>query len=261
MIITQYQVDAFASQVFQGNPAAVCPLEEWLDDSLMQSIATENNLAETAFFIKQKDNYAIRWFTPTSEVDLCGHATLASAFVLYDQLGVEADQLAFDSASGVLTVSRKGALLEMDFPSEVPESVVVPSNLEKALGSTVVECAFNQDYIVVLESEQAVTQLQPNLALLSEVECRGVIVTAQSNSKEKDFVCRFFGPRIGLNEDPVTGSAFTKLAPFWATRLNKVDFNAQQVSQRGGRVVCQLEGDRVMIAGSAVLFSKGEIYI
>jgi len=261
MIISQYQVDAFADTIFQGNPAAICPLDKWLDDAVMQAIAAENNLAETAFFIKKGDQYAIRWFTPTNEVDLCGHATLASAFVLFDHLGVSADRVAFDSASGILNVTRKGALLEMDFPSEIPEPVAIPGNLESALGSSIIECAFNQDYIAVLPSEQAVVELTPELTLLSEIECRGVIVTAESSSLENDFVCRFFGPRIGLNEDPVTGSAFTKLAPFWSTRLNKVHFKARQVSPRGGNVVCQLEGDRVMIAGSAVLFSKGEIYV
>ena len=260
-MIFQYQVDAFSGVVFQGNPAAVCPLDNWLDDSLMQSIAAENNLAETAFFIKDGDNYSIRWFTPTTEVALCGHATLASAFVLFDQLGVESDQVAFDSKSGVLTVTRKGDLLEMDFPSEEPKIVAIPNQLEEAIGSTVVECAFNQDCVVVLESEQAVIELVPNLTLLSEIECRGVIVTAPSNSQENDFVCRFFGPRVGIDEDPVTGSAFTKLVPFWSERLNKTFFKARQVSRRGGDVVCQLKGDRVMIAGAAVLFSKGEIYV
>lgn len=260
-MITQYQVDAFSNRVFQGNPAAVCPLDEWLDDALMQSIAAENNLAETAFFITQGDHYAIRWFTPTSEVALCGHATLASAFVLFDQLDVEADQVAFDSMSGVLTVTRKGSLLEMDFPSEVPSVVDAPNGLVKALGSAVIECAFNQDYIVVLESEKAVSQLSPDLALLAEIECRGVIVTALSNSESNDFVCRFFGPRIGIDEDPVTGSAFTKLVPFWSERLNKTNFKARQVSQRGGDVSCRLEGQRVKISGSAVMFAKSEIYI
>lgn len=258
-MISQYQVDAFSSNVFEGNPAAVCPLSEWLDDAVMQSIAAENNLAETAFFVKEGNGYTIRWFTPVAEVDLCGHATLASAFVLFDQLGVKADQVAFNSKSGVLTVTRKGALLEMDFPSEAPELIVAPSGLEGALGSAIVECAFNQDYIVVLESEQAVTQIRPNLALLAEIECRGVIVTAPSD--RYDFVCRFFGPRIGIDEDPVTGSAFTKLVPFWSKRLKKARFQARQVSQRGGDVTCQLQGDRVMIAGQAVLFSKGHIYV
>jgi len=260
-MISQYQVDAFSSCVFQGNPAAVCPLDAWLDDEVMQSIAAENNLAETAFFVKDGNDYAIRWFTPTVEVALCGHATLASAFVLFDQLGVEEDQVAFNSKSGVLTVTRKGQLLEMDFPSEVPEVVAVPRGLQKALGCDVVECAFNQDYIAVLDSEQTVAELTPNLTLLAEIECRGVIVTARSSSDDYDFVCRFFGPRAGIDEDPVTGSAFTKLAPFWSERLGQTHFKARQVSQRGGDVTCQLKGDRVMIAGEAVMFSKGQIYV
>jgi len=259
MIIPQYQVDAFASKVFQGNPAAVCPLDEWLDDELMLSIAAENNLAETAFFIKQGEQYAIRWFTPTTEVALCGHATLASAYVLFNHLNVNESRVSFESLSGVLHVDRKGDLLEMDFPSELPEAAVVPENLEAALGAKVKECLFNQDYIAVLESQKEVEVLAPDLALLAKIESRGVIVTAPST--EYDFVCRFFGPRIGLDEDPVTGSAFTKLVPFWAQKLEKSNLIARQVSSRGGDVTCQLLGDRVKIAGSAVLFSQGHIHV
>jgi len=259
MIISQYQVDAFASKVFQGNPAAVCPLEAWLDDDIMQSIAAENNLAETAFFIKQAEQYAIRWFTPTTEVELCGHATLASAYVLFNHLGVTASRVSFESLSGVLHVDREGDLLEMDFPSELPKPAVLPETMETALGATIEQCAFNQDYIVVLESEQAVKTLTPNLALLSKIKCRGVIVTALSD--EHDFVCRFFGPAMGIDEDPVTGSAFTKLVPFWAEKLGKTDFLAKQVSTRGGLVTCKLLGDRVKISGHAVLFSQGKIHI
>ena len=193
------------------------------------------------------------------EVDLCGHATLASAFVLFDQLGIEADQVAFDSRSGVLTVTRKGTLLEMNFPSEVPALVEMPSGLEDALGCSVAECRFNQDYVVVLDSEQTVIELAPDLSLLAKIECRGIIVTAPSDNY--DFVCRFFGPRVGIDEDSVTGSAFTKLVPFWSERLDKTHFKARQVSPRGGDVICELKGDRVLMAGQAVLFSKGQIYL
>ena len=262
MIISQYQVDAFARSVFEGNPAAVCPLETWLDDAVMQSIAAENNLAETAFFIPKGEKYAIRWFTPTTEVELCGHATLASAFVLFEQLGLQADSVSFDSLSGVLTVTRKGDLFEMDFPSQTPEPVEIPKGLEEALGVPVLSCSFNQDYVAVLESEETVRALMPNQRLLAEIECRGVIVTARTKDASKnDFVCRFFGPRIGLSEDPVTGSAFTKLVPFWAEKLGKTNFKARQVSPRGGDVISQFVNNRVKIAGSAVLFSKGRIYL
>ena len=262
MIISQYQVDAFANSVFEGNPAAVCPLDTWLDDTVMQSIAAENNLAETAFFIPKDDHYAIRWFTPTMEVELCGHATLASAFVLFDQLGFEGESVAFDSLSGVLTVTRKGDLFEMDFPSQVPEPIEIPEGLEEALGVPVLSCSFNQDYVAVLESEEVVAAVAPNQRLLAEIECRGVIVTARANNlSERDFVCRFFGPRIGLNEDPVTGSAFTKLIPFWAEKLGKTSFKARQMSSRGGDVTGQFVNNRVKIAGSAVIFNKGEIFL
>jgi len=262
MIISQYQVDAFASSVFEGNPAAVCVLDDWLDDGVMQSIAAENNLAETAFFIRKDEHYAIRWFTPTMEVELCGHATLASAFVLFDQLGFSGESVSFDSLSGVLTVTRKGDLFEMEFPSQVPELVDIPKGLEEALGAPVLSCLFNQDYVVILESQEVVESLKPNLNLLEKIECRGVIVTARaSNPLENDFVCRFFGPRIGISEDSVTGSAFTKLIPFWAQELSKTSLKARQVSQRGGDVVCQFVNYSVKMAGKAVLFSKGEIYV
>jgi len=262
MIISQYQVDAFANSVFEGNPAAVCPLQTWLDDAVMQSIAAENNLPETAFFIPKDGQYAIRWFTPTAEVELCGHATLASAFVLFEQLGLEADSVSFDSLSGVLTVTRKGDLFEMNFPSQAPEPIETPLGLEEALGAPVLYCFFNQDYVAVLESEEVVEAVIPNQRLLAEIDCRGVIITAKaSNASDLDFVCRFFAPRIGLNEDPVTGSAFTKLIPFWADKLAKTSFKARQVSSRGGDVTGQFVNNRVKIAGSAVLFSKGQIYL
>jgi len=262
MIVSQYQVDAFANSVFEGNPAAVCPLESWLDDAVMQSIAAENNLAETAFFIPNGEHYEIRWFTPTTEVELCGHATLASAFVLFDQLGFKGDKVSFNSLSGVLTVTRKGDLFEMDFPSQAPEPVAMPEGLEKALGVPVVSCLFNQDYVAVLESEETVERVMPNQSLLAEIECRGIIITAQANNLSKhDFVCRFFGPRVGIAEDPVTGSAFTKLIPFWSQELGKTSLKARQVSLRGGDVICQFVNDGVKIAGAAVLFSKGKVYL
>jgi PhzF family phenazine biosynthesis protein len=259
MKLTQYQVDAFADQPFRGNPAAVCPLDQWLDDDLMQAIAAENNLAETAFFVAQGAEFQIRWFTPSTEVDLCGHATLASAFVLFNELGHTANSITFNSRSGPLIVSQDGRFLVMDFPSESPKQCEPPQGLADALGCDVGDCFFREDYIVELESEAQLKALQPDFSLLGKIQARGIIVT--SKSQEYDFVNRFFAPQVGIDEDPVTGSAFTKLIPFWSERLAKKALIAKQVSARGGIVYCQFEGDRVRISGQAVLFMKGEIYV
>lgn len=259
MKITQYQVDAFASRIFEGNPAAVCPLKEWLDDDLMQRIAAENNLAETAFFTPHEDAYAIRWFTPLTEVDLCGHATLASAYVLFNELGLQGREINFNSNSGLLTVRRSGDLLELDFPSQVPEPCNPPAGLSKALGINVQRCLKNEDYLVVLESEHALQALTPDFNKLFDVDIRGVIVTARSD--QYDFVNRFFAPRLGINEDPVTGSAYTKLIPFWAKELDKQHLDAKQISARGGEVFCRLQDGRVRISGHGILFSKSDVFI
>lgn len=259
MKLDLYQIDAFADQPFTGNPAAVCPLDEWLDDSVMQAIAEENNLAETAFFIPQGGDYAIRWFTPTVEVELCGHATLASAYVLFNELGLESESVAFHSRSGLLEVTKQGELLVMNFPSQGPKTCDVPKGLPEALGTQVIECFYNEDYVAVLENEQKVEQLMPDFEKLAQIDCRGIIVTSLSN--EYDFVARFFGPRIGLNEDSVTGSAFTKLIPLWADKLGKNIMNAKQVSARGGEVNCELAGDRVNIGGNAIKYMQAVIEV
>lgn len=259
MEITIYQVDAFASRRFEGNPAAVCPLEQWLDDGLMQSIAAENNLAETAFFVPCEGGFQIRWFTPTCEVDLCGHATLASAWVLYNRLGYQKAPLTFQSRSGPLSVSRSGDWLELDFPAQPAEPCDIPGPANRALSVSPQACFHSADYLLVFDREQDVAEAQPDLDALRELNLRGVILTAPS--EQFDFVCRFFAPNFGIDEDPVTGSAFTQLIPYWAKRLGKQTLSAKQVSPRGGEVGCELVGDRVKIRGQAVLYLEGRICI
>lgn len=254
-----YQIDAFANHVFEGNPAAVIPLDEWLDDGLMQLIAAENNLAETAFFVEEDAGYRIRWFTPTVEVDLCGHATLASAYVLYQELDYQATSLTFNSRSGPLTIMRDKDQFSMDFPAQVCLPCDAPTGLALALGCDIYTCLKNEDYVVVLNTEQELLNLNPDFSGLSKLDLRGVIVTAPSVNY--DFVNRFFAPNVGVNEDPVTGSAFTKLIPYWAERLGNNVLTAKQVSARGGEVFCQMHGDRVLIAGSAVSYLKGSIKV
>ena len=264
MRLTQYQVDAFARQTFEGNPAAVCPLDQWIDDHLMQSIAAENNLAETAFFVNEGSQYQIRWFTPTEEVDLCGHATLASAHVLFKELAYLGEVITFSSRSGALVVRNDGDLLSMDFPNEAPRPCDAPVSIAEALGlaeqqEQIASCYLGGDLIVELTSEQAVLDAKPNLPMIEALDARGLIITAQS--QQYDFVNRCFFPKLGIAEDPVTGSAFTQLVPMWAERLNKQQFIAKQVSTRGGEVFCSLNGDRVGISGHSVLFMKAEIFI
>jgi PhzF family phenazine biosynthesis protein len=257
--IPYFHVDAFTSQVFQGNPAGVCPLEQWLDDSILQKIAAENNLSETAFFVHQKDHYDLRWFSPKTEIDLCGHATLASAFVLFNQLGVTSKRVSFSTRSGVLTVSRKNNLLEMDFPSRPGKPDAAPDALIKALGRNLTEVYKARDYLVILESEDEVNNLKPDFQELSKLDCTGVIITARGS--EADFVSRFFAPRVGVLEDPVTGSSHCTLIPYWAEKLGKKTLTAHQVSQRGGVLFCEQLDDRVRIAGNAVLYLQGNIHI
>jgi predicted PhzF superfamily epimerase YddE/YHI9 len=256
-----YQVDAFASKVFSGNPAAVCLLDEWLTDETMQAIATENNLSETAFLVRNAAGYDLRWFTPSVEVALCGHATLASAFVLFNCCGWSKDAVLFQTRmSGRLTVTRRGDLYEMDFPARPAHRIDPPPGLLSALGAAdgaVYGSA--EDLMVVLENEQNVRELSPDMAKLGAVECRGVIVTAPGD--RSDFVSRFFGPRVGVPEDPVTGSAHCVLIPYWSERLNKKDLFARQVSKRGGEVYGRDEDDRVRMSGRAVLYSEGALYV
>jgi len=259
MKLSVFQIDAFAKQAFEGNPAAVCPLPFWLPEGVMQLIAEENNLSETAFFVATESGFHIRWFTPTVEVDLCGHATLAAAFVLFEYLGFEGDDIAFDSRSGILNVGREGELLVMDFPAQPPEPCETPEEILHAFGVEPVICLKAEDYIVVYELEEDVLTADPKLELLRELDGRGVIIT--SLSEKYDFVSRFFAPNYGIDEDPVTGSAFTQLAPYWSGQLGRSKLHAKQVSSRGGEVICELKGDRVAIAGTAVKFLQGEIEI
>ncbi|ATX79539.1 phenazine biosynthesis protein PhzF family [Mariprofundus aestuarium] len=254
-----YQIDAFASKPFGGNPAAVCPLDEWLPDALMQLIAEENNLSETAFFVATDEGFHIRWFTPTSEVDLCGHATLAAAYVLFECLGSELDNIIFDSRSGYLQVTKEGELLVLDFPAQPAVPCETPIQIQHAFGIEPVECLKAEDYLVVFELEEDLLLADPNLELLRELDGRGVILTAPSDAY--DFVSRFFAPKFGIDEDPVTGSSFTQLAPYWAARLGRSKLLAKQLSSRGGEVICELKGERVAIAGSAVKYLQGEIEV
>lgn len=259
MKISMYQVDAFASRPFEGNPAAVCPLDNWLPDGLMQSIAMENNLSETAFFVPEGAGFAIRWFTPLAEVDLCGHATLASAFVLFNCLGFKGDELSFSSRSGPLRVSRDGGSLVLDFPAQPPRPCRAPDGIAEALGAEPAECLEYVDLVAVFDDSKTVLEARPDMAALAGLDYRGVIITAAAN--DYDFISRFFGPAVGVPEDPVTGSAHTKLAPYWAGKLGKNPLRARQVSARGGDLVCRLAGDRVLIAGQAVLYLRGDIEV
>ncbi|MEE4216229.1 MAG: PhzF family phenazine biosynthesis protein [Xanthomonadales bacterium] len=259
MNIEIYQVDAFAERPFEGNPAAVCPLDAWLPDDLMQSIAAENNLSETAFFVPKGLGYAIRWFTPAAEVDLCGHATLASAWVLFNCLGFAAEEVCFSSNSGPLRVSRDRDRLVLDFPAQPPRHCATPPGIIEALGAEPVECLEYVDLLVIFDDPEIVLNAKPKMDVLARLDFRGVIISAPSG--EYDFISRFFAPSVGVPEDPVTGSAHTKLAPYWAGRQGKQHLHARQVSARGGDLLCTLQGDRVLIAGHAVLFLKGEIEV
>ncbi|MBU0632534.1 PhzF family phenazine biosynthesis protein [bacterium] len=252
-----YQIDAFAKEAFEGNPAAVIPLEAWLDDALMQKIAMENNLSETVFFVKEGEHYHIRWFTPIAEVDMCGHATLASAFVLFEILNYPKDEIVFDSKSGELRVKKEHNQFVMDFPVQEIMACGVPHAISEAFEVQPKECYKSMDYLLVFENEEDVLNAKPNFEKLKNIDARGVIITAKSN--EYDFVCRFFAPKIGIDEDPVTGAAFTQLVPYWSKALNKDEFRAKQVSQRGGEVFCKLDGSRVEIAGDAVKYLEGII--
>ncbi len=257
MQLTQFQIDAFTSRVFEGNPAAVVPLQVWLPDAVMQAIAMENNLSETAFFVRNDDGFQLRWFTPIKEIELCGHATLASAYVIFNELNYAQDTIVFDTLSGALTVTRNGDWLEMDFPALASQPCAVPAAVVEAFGHAPVACLQARNYIVVFDDENFVREVQPNIQTLAGLDLHGVMIT--SRSQEYDFVLRYFAPKYGVNEDPVTGSAFTQLVPYWAQQLGRQAFHAKQVSARGGEVRCALAGDRVRIAGQAVKFQEGTI--
>ncbi|MDP4529531.1 PhzF family phenazine biosynthesis protein [Alkalimonas delamerensis] len=254
-------MDAFTDQVFSGNPAAVCPLTHWLDDGLLQRIAEENNLSETAFFVPEGDGYRLRWFTPEAEVDLCGHATLAAAHVLYRHLGYNQATLEFATRSGPLQVTRSDNGYQMDFPASRPQPVAAPAKLLAGLGKAPKDVLAAFDYIAVYHSAEEVEALAPDFEQLRQLGLRGVVATAPGPSKDKDvdFVSRCFFPKLRVNEDPVTGSAHCQLAPYWANKLGKEQLSAYQASKRGGTIHCQLATERVLLSGQAVDFMQGEI--
>jgi len=259
MSLKIYQVDAFTSEPFRGNPAAIVPLEEWLPAETMQSIALENNLAETAFFVREGDGYGLRWFTPTVEMDLCGHATLASAFVIFNILGSTEQVLKFQTKSGLLTVEKDGDRFILDFPSRPAVPAEIPSGLVDAIGKQPKEVLKSRDYMLVYESEDDIRGISPDFVAILKIPTHAVIITAPG--KDCDFVSRFFAPEVGIFEDPVTGSSHCNLIPYWAEKLGKAELFARQLSARGGELFCELAGDRVKIGGNAALYLTGEIYI
>ena len=259
MKLTLYQIDAFTNKLFGGNPAAVIPLDKWIDEDLMQRMGMESNLSDTAFFVKKDDEYEIRWFTPAAEINLCGHATLASAFVLYNILGFDKPKIIFHSKSGPLNIEKRGDLFVMDFPSWKPHKVENNTNdLKEMLGIKNIAGVYkHRDLLIELESEQDVRNADPNFPAIKK---RGekIIITSRANGNV-DFVSRFFAPSVGIDEDPVTGSAHSQLIPFWSEKLGKNEMRARQLSKRGGELWVSDRGDRVSIAGECVFYMKGEI--
>lgn len=259
MELNLFQIDAFATEIFEGNPAAVCPLESWLEDDLLQKIAQENNLSETAFFVAKEDFFFLRWFTPENEVDLCGHATLAASHVLFEHLGYSGHSIRFQTRSGMLIVKRTESGYSMDFPAASLTAIENPDIFVDALGVAPREVLSAFDYVVVVDSEAEVLAATPDFMKLSSFDLRGVIVTAPGD--EVDFVSRCFLPKLGVNEDPVTGSAHCELAPYWSQRLGKSRLTAKQLSKRTGIVESKVDGNRVILAGNAVDYLKGTIKI
>jgi PhzF family phenazine biosynthesis protein len=264
MRIPYYQVNAFTRNPFGGNPAGVCPLEKWLPDSALQQIAAENDFAETAFFTREKDHFHLRWFTPAIEMDLCGHATLATAFVLFSEPqrgGMDSvpQQIRFHTRSGWLATTKRGDRIELDFPSRPPEASPAPKELIQGLGREPRQVLRSRDFLAVFDSQAEVAALTPDTTLLGQVDALGVIATAPGD--DADFVSRFFAPRAGVPEDPVTGSSHSTLIPYWAGRLKKKEMFARQISRRGGELFCRLDGERVGIAGDAVIYCRGEIEV
>ncbi|MFT5260802.1 MAG: PhzF family phenazine biosynthesis protein [Saprospiraceae bacterium] len=262
MTIDCYQIDAFTDQLFKGNPAAVCVLDEWLEDTVMQNIAAENNLAETAFILRSGEEFDLRWFTPAVEIDLCGHATLASAFVVFHYLGWDSQRVQFNSMSGPLVVDLlDNGSLQMDFPARAPSAVSdqnIDQIIERAFDIKPSQVLGARDLLLIFESEGQVKQLSPDLSVLAEItDYFAVIVSAPG--QQCDFVSRFFAPNAGIPEDPVTGSAHCTLVPYWAEQLNKQTLSARQLSPRGGELACTLDGSRVKMSGQAKLFLKGQI--
>ncbi len=257
--MTVYHVDAFTNKLFGGNPAAVCPLQQWLADDVMQKLAAENNLSETAFFVKDGEDFFIRWFTPEFEIDLCGHATLASAFVLFYQLNYAANVIRFNSKSGLLEITRKDDLIELNFPSRPPVECEIPELLLKGVSIAPVAVLKSRDYFLVYDSEEDIRNIKPDYSYLNQLDSIGIIVTAPG--RQVDFVSRFFVPNSIIGEDPVTGSAHCNLIPYWSKKLNKTAMVAKQLSAREGDLYCELHGERVTMAGNGVLYMKGEFYL
>ena len=259
MRIPYYQVNAFTSETFGGNPAGVCPLQEWPQDSLLQRIAAENDLSETAFFTKEDRFFRLRWFTPATEVDLCGHATLATASVLFSEMLFKDDKVIFETRSGRLAATRRGDKVELDFPSWHAVAWDAPDELSRSLGRKPREVLRSRDCLAVFETEAELASLAPDMELLAALDCLGVIATAPG--RDADFVSRFFAPKAGIPEDSVTGSSHCTLIPFWAERLGKRELFARQISKRGGELFCRDAGERVFIGGRSVVYCRGELEV
>jgi PhzF family phenazine biosynthesis protein len=258
--IKRYQVDAFAEEIFKGNPAVVCPLDKWLPDDLMQRIAMENNLSETAFYVKEGEGFRIRWFTPAIEVDLCGHATLATAFVLFNYENYLNDKIVFQSRSGPLHVTKSNGLITLNFPADTLTEVPVTPELYAGFPEKPSKIFKGKtDYMLIYDRESQIKNCKPDFVTVKNIKARGVIITSKGDSV--DFVSRFFGPQSGIDEDPVTGSAHTTLVPYWAGVLGKKELSAKQISAREGKLLCELQGDRVAMSGTGKLFSTGVIYL
>lgn len=260
MKIPAYHIDAFAGVIFSGNPAMVCPLDRWLDDETLRLIARENNLPVTAFFVENEEHYELRWFTPTVELNLCGHGTVAAAAVLFDSMDAPKESVAFKTKGGTFSVVRNGQLIDMDFPvHEAVSCSTKPENLVRALGREPKEILKAQNYLAVYEGEADIRAIAPDMELLKEVDCLGVIVTAKG--EDSDFVSRYFAPKIGTPEDAATGSTHCTLAPYWSKRLGKRKLHATQLSQRGGELWCEHLDDRVRISARAVRYAEGFLYV
>lgn len=260
MKLPLYKVNTFTERFDRGNPAGVCPLKEWIDPALMQAIAKENEYSETAFFVKNGESYDLRWFTPVCEVDICGHATLASAAVLAKELNVEGPLFRFNTLSGELTVEQKERQFTLDMPVQTLEPGAAPETLVNGLGVKPTEIFVADDYLLVYEHEDQIRNMTPNFHQIQDINLRGTIVTAPGNTSDVDFVSRWFGSAAaGIDEDPVTGSAHRTLIPYWAQRLGKSKLTAKQLSQRGGDLICELKGSRVQVTGEVAIYLKGEI--
>lgn len=262
MEVKLYQIDAFTDKLFGGNPAAVCPLNDWLEDTILQQIASENNIAETAFFVRLPNgHFHLRWFTPEFEMDLCGHATLASAFVLFEEMGYSGHEIFFNTQSGILSVKKVNEYYELDFPSRPPQMSCLPEIISDGLNIQPKEVWKARDFLLVYDLEEDVRRIEPNITILNQINIDpgGIIITAKSEDSEVDFVSRLFTPQATVFEDPVTGSAHCTLVPFWAERLNKLELRALQISKRKGELICKLDKDRVRIKGKAVKYFEGKI--